>query len=250
MKNNSSLIKIENLTFYYCEKKILDDISFEIKENEILGIAGRNGSGKSTLGKIFAGLLKPTVGEIKTSLGQGDISLVFQNPNNQIIGNRVIDDLAFALENRGINREEMLEKINCQAKKLGIENLLDKDPHELSGGEKQLVAIAGILIFNPKIIIFDEITSMLDRISKKLLNEVIQKIKNNHTIIMITHDPEELILCDRIICLEKGKLISDSSPENFYASEQNSPFLFSVQKFLESKGKNQVEVKNWLSKLK
>ncbi len=260
------IIEIKDLNFKYKNTKILRDINLDIYKNEIIAIAGKNGSGKSTLGKLMVGLDKPESGDISIfgkkydykniSLIRGDISLVFQNPNNQIIGNKVIDDLAFSLENRGVSRDEMKEKIMNIARKMNIVDLLNKNPNELSGGQKQIVAIAGILIFSPEIIIFDEITSMLDLSSKKVLLKIIENIKKNHTIILITHDPEELILADRIVLLDAGKLVTTLPSKDFFRSSQiiekyslNYPLIFEIENYFKANGENEIEVEKWLHKL-
>lgn len=261
------ILEIESLDFEYRDEKILMSISTKIYSNEITVIAGKNGSGKSTLAKILVGLEKPSGGKIILDGKAVDfdhledvrekVSLVFQNPNNQIIGTKVIDDLAFALENRGISREKMIERIRELAEELDIQHLLHKDPAELSGGQKQLIAIAGILIYNPKIIILDEITSMLDMISKKKIISLIEKLKRNHTIILISHDSDELISSDRIIYLEKGKVLLDEKPEIFYSDykflkerEIELPFLIEVKKNLEESGKEREIIDRCLERLR
>ncbi|MGL6063645.1 MAG: ATP-binding cassette domain-containing protein [Fusobacteriaceae bacterium] len=261
-----NIIEIKNLNFKYKNEQVLFNINLNIHENEIIAIAGKNGSGKSTLGKLLVGLDKPQSGEISLfgknydykniSLIRGDISLVFQNPNNQIIGNKVIDDLAFSLENRGISREEMKKRIIDIACKLGIVELLYKNPNELSGGQKQIIAIAGILIFNPPVIIFDEITSMLDLSSKKTLLKIIKNIKKNHTIILITHDPEELILADRIALLDSGKLINILPSSEFFRNSSlmkyyslDYPLIYEIENYFIENGEDAIEVKKWLHKL-
>lgn len=264
MKN---AIEIKELSFSYKNSKIIENLNLNIEKGKITAIAGKNGSGKSTLGKILVGLEKPENGKIlilekewtaeNISIIRGDISLVFQNPNNQIIGNKVIDDLAFALENRGIPKKEMENRILDLSKKLGIEELLNKDPGTLSGGQKQIVAIAGILIFNPEIIIFDEINSMLDMVWKKKLLDLIKLLKEKHTIILITHDPEELVISDRIVYLEKGKIISDMNSKDFYKNrdflERQSleiPFIVEIENYLKKSYQNREEIEQWLNRLK
>ncbi|MGL4534084.1 MAG: ATP-binding cassette domain-containing protein [Fusobacteriaceae bacterium] len=264
MKN---AIEIEKISFSYKNAKIIVDLSLQIEEGKITAIAGKNGSGKSTLGKILVGLEKPEQGKItilgrewipeNTSIIRGDISLVFQNPNNQIIGNRVIDDLAFSLENRGVSKSEMERRILELSRKLGIEELLNKDPVTLSGGQKQMVAIAGVLIFNPKIIIFDEINSMLDIVWKNKILELIKILKKEHTIILITHDPEELIVSDRIVYLENGKIISDMPSKEFYNNSSfikkqslEIPFIVEIENYLKKNCENREGIEQWLNRLK
>ena len=173
-------LEVRNLSFEYKENtKTLDDVSFSASMGEFVCILGHNGSGKSTLAKLIMGLLKPTSGEILIDgviLNEetvedlrGKLGIVFQNPDNQFVGITVKDDIAFGLENRNINRGEMLARIEKYSKQIGIEHLLNRNPESLSGGEKQKVAIAGILACEPDVIIFDESTSMLDPKSVKEL---------------------------------------------------------------------------------
>jgi len=239
-------LKVENLNFKYGDRYILNDISFSITANSFIGIAGKNGSGKSTLGKLLAGLTSPESGTIYIEnevLNESSIhslrkviSMVFQNPNNQIIGTKVIDDLAFGLENLGVPRAKMNKKIYEISRKLNIEHLLNKDPNELSGGQKQIVAIAGILVFDPKIIILDEITSMLDLHSKKKVFEIVKILKESHTILMITHDSFELAEVDEIILLDSGKFIEKLSPKELFSNRDlvdkyrlEIPYRFELQ---------------------
>lgn len=262
-----NIIKIENLNFSYREKKILKNLNLEVAKGKITAIIGKNGSGKSTLVRILAGLEKPLTGSIYLdekkydfedfSEVREDISLVFQNPNNQIIGVKVIDDLAFALENRGVSREEIQKRIENIAEKLGIIYLLERDPQTLSGGEKQIVAIAGTIIFNPKVIIFDEITSMLDLTFKKKIGELIQKLREEHTIILISHDPEEIEISDYVVYLKDGELISREKTSEFYKNfdflereEIELPFLIQLQRELELEGEKREEIVRWIERLR
>ena len=197
-------LEIRNLSFEYKENtKTLDDVSFSASMGEFICILGHNGSGKSTLAKLIMGLLKPTSGEILIDgviLNEetvedlrGKLGIVFQNPDNQFVGITVKDDIAFGLENRNINRGEMLARIEKYSKQIGIEHLLNRNPESLSGGEKQKVAIAGILACEPDVIIFDESTSMLDPKSVKDLLTTIKELKGEKTILYITHNLDEAL---------------------------------------------------------
>lgn len=261
------VIKIEGLNFRYGEQIILKQIDLGIMRGKVTSIIGKNGSGKSTLVRILAGLEKPDSGDIfldekrynydDFSEIRGDISLVFQNPNNQIIGTKVVDELAFPLENRGLPRNEILERIRDISKKLDIEHLLNKNPHNLSGGEKQIIAIAGTIIFNPKVIIFDEITSMLDLTFKKKIEKMIDKLKEQHTIILISHDPEEIVKSDFVIYMERGQVVLQEETSKFYQNFEfleekliELPFLIQLQKELELDGEERGEIIKWIEKLK
>lgn len=217
------IIKTNNLCFSYNKnEEVLHNINLEIEENSWVSIMGHNGSGKSTLAKILVGLLEPqgevyidnillnekNINEIRKKIG-----IVFQNPDNQFVGVTVKHDIAFGLENKQVERKEMLKLINEYSKLLDINDLLDKEPEHLSGGQKQRVAIAGNLARNPKIIIFDEATSMLDPKGRNEVMSFIKKLKkeNNKTIITITHDLGQALLSDRIIILKDGRIHFDGN---------------------------------------
>ena len=214
-------IQIRNLSFTYNKKKsnVLNNISFDIKKNEYVCIIGHNGSGKSTLSKLIMGLLDRNNGSIHINdvlLNHKNLSeirkyigIVFQNPDNQFIGSSVQDDIAFGLENSCVQPKDMQKIIQKVAKIVGISHLLKEEPENLSGGQKQKVAIASVLALNSSIIIFDEATSMLDPRGKVEIKKKMLDLKNtqNKTIISITHDMEEIINADRILVLNKGSLI-------------------------------------------
>ncbi len=221
------MIKVSNLEFGYTKKtQALKGISFEIKEGSWVSIIGHNGSGKSTLSKLLNGLLEPRKGEVyidgkllnedTVSDIRKDVGIVFQNPDNQFVGVSVKHDMAFGLENRRVERDEMVRLIDEYAKKVDMEKFLDSEPHLLSGGQKQRVAIAGVLAMNPKVIIFDEATSMLDPEGTKDIIELIEKLKGSRTIITITHDLDLAYKSDRIIVLKEGNIIADDIPSEIF----------------------------------
>lgn len=255
---NQKVVEFENIYFEYSENKpILKNISFEIYENEYVCILGHNGSGKSTISKVLVGLLKPRKGQVKlfgTPISaqnlkdlRNNIGIVFQNPDNQFVGLLVKDDIAFGLENRKVPPKKINEIIDISAKTIGIEHFLDKSPEDLSGGQKQKVAIVGVLAFNPKIAIFDESTSMLDPRSKRELKELMYDLKQKakKTIISITHDMEEVLQADRVIILEKGEIILNGSPSEIFLSgldlakyKLDFPFVYQLSNLLNQKNKN------------
>ena len=168
------IIKFENVFFRY-EKDgpyALKDVSFSVKRGQWLAIVGHNGSGKSTIAKLMIGLLAADPGTIKIDGfvlnektvwdARNKIGMVFQNPDNQFVGATVQDDVAFGLENYGIPRDEMQDRVMDALQKVGMADFANKEPHHLSGGQKQRVAIASVLALKPEIIILDEATSMLD----------------------------------------------------------------------------------------
>lgn len=251
-------IKVDNISFKYpnAQTNAVHSVSFEIKENEWIAIVGRNGSGKSTLAKLLNGLILPEEGEITIDNEiilaeetiwdvRKKIAMVFQNPDNQFVGTTVLDDIAFGLENHGVDKAEMDRRVQ---EVLNIVNMTEfklHEPHSLSGGQKQRVAIAGALAIQPSILILDEATSMLDPFGRK---EVIETIRNLHkdinmTVISITHDIEEAIHADRILIMHDGHLIQSVTPEELLTTEYSleslglaSPFTNNLSKLLMEKG--------------
>lgn len=214
-------IEVKHLSFCYDEKtSILNDVNFTLNQGETLTIVGKNGSGKSTLAKILVGLLPFKNGQIKIFENEIDpkkdiaatyhLAIVFQNPDNQFIASSVEDDIAFGLENYCVDPARMHDLVIKYAKMVGMENYLEFAPENLSGGQKQRVAIAGVLALNANIIIFDEATSMLDPEGKKDFHQTLNALKKENpllTIIMITHDKEEIINSDKILVLDKGEVV-------------------------------------------
>lgn len=229
----SSIIKIKNLTFSYSaeeERKTLDDVNLEIEAGQWVALIGHNGSGKSTLARCIDGLLMPESGSIEvdglhlTEETVWDvrerIGMVFQNPDNQFVGSDVEGDVAFGMENRGIPRAEMQKRVKEVLEAVDMTAFAKHEPVRLSGGQKQRVAIAGVLAVRPKIIIFDESTSMLDPEGKRDIVGLMRRLNDeeNFTIISITHDIDEASLADRVIVLNDGRVIDDDVPEKIFAS--------------------------------
>ena len=247
-------LQIKDLKFSYDSKTIIfGGLSFCVEEGEYISLIGHNGSGKSTLAKLIIGLLEAKGGEIKVfdkilnleniySIRK-DVGIIFQNPDNQFIGSTVEDDIAFGLENHNVPTFEMDKIILEYASKVGMEEFLKKEPTSLSGGQKQRVAIAGVLAMHPRLIIMDESTSMLDPKGKKEIRDLIVKLrKENHslTILSITHDIEEAYLSDRVIVMNKGKIMFNDSPINVFKHEEellemdlDIPFVYKLKKELE-----------------
>ena len=251
-----SLISVRDLKFRYDDNStFLDGVSFDIEEGDYVTIVGRNGSGKSTLAKLLIGLETPDEGTI-TIAGKelndenlDDIrrkmGIVFQNPDNQFIGATIRDDIAFGLENRCIEPEEMNRKIKKYAEKVGLIKLLDKEPEALSGGQKQRVAIAGILAMHPDILILDEATSMLDPRGRETIRELVESLHGDRklTIISITHDIEEAMRSDDCIVLCDGKVFDHGRPEKVFADAErvrsiglDIPFLAKVREAFRANG--------------
>jgi energy-coupling factor transport system ATP-binding protein len=222
-----NIIEIRDLNFSYTKNvPVIINVSLDIKKGEFVCILGHNGSGKSTLAKLIVGLLKAKSGDIfidgvllheeTVDDLRKKIGIVFQNPDNQFVGVTVKDDIAFGLENRQFERLHMLELIDIYSKKVGMERFLDHNPENLSGGEKQRVAIAGVLACNPEVIIFDESTSMLDPKGVREVNEVIANLKGTRTILAITHNLGEAIHADRVLVMNGGKVVLDGTPEEVF----------------------------------
>ena len=225
-----NIIEIKNLSFKYHKTNVVDDLSLDIEAGEFICILGHNGSGKSTLAKLIVGLLKANQGtiyidgvelteETVDALRQ-KIGIVFQNPDNQFVGVTVKDDIAFGLENRQVEREKMLKLINDFSKLVSMNGFLEANPEDLSGGEKQRVAIAGVLASNPEVIIFDEATSMLDPKGVREVIQVIKDLKGTKTIISITHNLTEALLASKVVVMNEGKIVLTGTPAEVFKERQ------------------------------
>ena len=210
--------------------KALDDINLDIDKGSFVAVIGVNGSGKSTLAKHLNGLLLPTEGACYVDGIKVDdsaeiwkvrqkVSMVFQNPDNQIIATIVEDDVAFGPENMGLPREEIRECVEFALKSLHIEHLRHMAPHLLSGGQKQLTAIAGAIAMRTNCIVLDEPTAMLDPQGRIAVMNALQELHEKYkmTIIIITHFMEEAAKADRIIVMDKGKIVDNGSPRKIFA---------------------------------
>lgn len=221
-----ALIEFKNVSFRYQEDSpwVLRNISFTIKEEESVAIIGHNGSGKSTIAKLMNGLLFPQEGEIWINgqllteesiwLIRREVGMVFQNPDNQFVGATVQDDVAFGMENRGVARKEMVKQIDASLQAVNMEDYRLTEPHRLSGGQKQRVAIAGVIAISPKVLILDEATVMLDPRGRKEIMQTINEltIKEQLSLITITHDLSEVTGVDRVIVLNKGEIWLSDDP--------------------------------------
>jgi energy-coupling factor transport system ATP-binding protein len=229
-----SIVSLKGVSFQYDtqERYALKNVSFDIYEGEWLAIVGHNGSGKSTMAKLLNGLQFPQEGEIiidNLKLTEEtiwdirrSIGMVFQNPDNQFVGTTVQDDVAFGLENNGVPREEMVQRVEDSLKKVKMDQFLYQEPHHLSGGQKQRVAIAGVLALRPSIIILDEATSMLDPRGREEVLETVRllKMEKSLTVISITHDLEEAAKADRIVVMNQGEVFREGTPEEIFAMDE------------------------------
>ncbi|MBP2624126.1 energy-coupling factor transporter ATPase [Streptococcus oricebi] len=232
LNNMTNIIEVQNLTYRYDsqeETPVLKNLSFHVKRGEWLSIIGHNGSGKSTTVRLLNGLLEADSGDIFIS---GDklradnvwekrrqIGMVFQNPDNQFVGATVEDDVAFGLENQGIERQEMLKRVREALELVDMQEFKTREPARLSGGQKQRVAIAGIIALRPDLIILDEATSMLDPEGRFELIQTVKKIKDRHqlTVISITHDLDEVLLSDRVLVMKAGQVETSTTPRDLFS---------------------------------
>lgn len=212
------MIHFEDVTFTVSGHKLLRNINLSITENRV-GIVGANGSGKSTLVKLIKGFIHPSQGKISV-LGhytQGapknwhlKIGFIFQDPEHQIILPLVEDDIAFGLKNLKLSKEEIRNKTNNVLKRFGLEELKEQTTYHLSGGQKQLLAIAGVLVMEPNLVLFDEPTTLLDLRNRNRIYNLIYELSK--PIIVVTHDLDLLKGFDRVIVLENGSIVADTIP--------------------------------------
>ncbi|HPR80314.1 MAG TPA: energy-coupling factor ABC transporter ATP-binding protein [Enterococcus sp.] len=227
------IIELNNLTFKYQRtdaRPALEDVSLSINQGEWVAIIGHNGSGKSTLAKTINGLLLPESGSVKVGLKELNeeniwsvrkmVGMVFQNPDNQFVGATVEDDVAFGMENQGVPRDEMIERVKNALEQVRMSEFATKEPVRLSGGQKQRVAIAGVVALRPDIIILDEATSMLDPEGREEVIATIKKIKeeNNLTVLSITHDIDEAANANRVLVMRQGQLVDEGTPQKIFSA--------------------------------
>ena len=233
----NTMIECRNLIFKYTagenqeEKIAINDVNLQIKEGEFIAILGHNGSGKSTMAKHMNALLIPTDGKMLVNkMDTSDMNnlwniretagMVFQNPDNQLVATIVEEDVAFGPENLGVPPEEIRKRVDEALERVGMSEYKRHAPHLLSGGQKQRIAIAGILAMKPKCIIFDEPTAMLDPSGRKEVLDTIIDLNKNYgiTVILITHYMDEAAKADRIVVMDKGKLILDGKPRDVFSN--------------------------------
>lgn len=229
-------IEIKNLTYFYAdgETPVLDDVSLNVNEGEILAIVGHNGSGKSTLAKHMNALLLPYSGTVKidgmdtlneenTLSIRQKVGMVFQNPDNQIVTTVVEEDVGFGPENLGIPTDEILSRVSSSLEAVRMSEFAKNAPHMLSGGQKQRVAIAGILAMMPEVLILDEATAMLDPKGRQDVLNIAKKLntESNMTVVMITQYMEEAVIADRVIVMHEGKIVKTGTPKTVFAYDSD-----------------------------
>jgi len=234
---NSVLIRMDDTSYVYKghsedvpEVRAIDGIEYSFEEGNFVAVIGRNGSGKSTLARLLNALLLPSKGSVHV-LGiittdakrlweiRKNVGMVFQNPDNQIVGTTVEEDVAFGLENMGVEPSEIRLRVDQAMKTVGIDEYAEHAPHLLSGGQKQRVAIAGILAMKPNCIVLDEATSMLDPSGRREVMDVLRKLnrKDGITVIHITHHMDEAGLADRVVVIDRGKIMIKSTPKQVFS---------------------------------
>jgi energy-coupling factor transport system ATP-binding protein len=223
-RDGPSIVSCENLTYSYpgSSGAALEDVTFEVRAGEYVGVVGPNGGGKSTLLRLLNGLLRAESGSVLVGgldpatepyLVRKRVGMLFQNPENGLVAPFVEDDVAFGLENLGVEREEMRERVREAIRAVGLEGYERREPHTLSGGEKQRVALAGLLALEPEVLLLDEPTSMLDAAGRREILEKLEGLRGARTVLHVTHHLEELLDADRVLVLNAGRLVADVSPE-------------------------------------
>lgn len=230
------IIKTEDLVFDYpaqtpeeSDVRVLKSVNFTVKKGDFVAVLGHNGSGKSTLAKHFNAVLKPTSGKVLVEgIDTADdsklldirqtVGMVFQNPDNQIVATVVEEDVAFGLENLGVEPKEIRRRVDKALRQVDMVEYYRHSPHQLSGGQKQRVAIAGIIAMRPDCIVLDEPTAMLDPRGRREVLSTIQELnrENGITVILITHYMDEAVKADRVVVIDEGNIILDGTPKEVF----------------------------------
>ena len=227
-------IKLENVSFSYPtnegeEQRAVNGVSLGIEEGSVVALVGHNGSGKSTLAKLLNGLLTPTSGRVlvygvdtaddkKIFDVRSSVGMVFQNPDNQMIATNVEDDIAFGPENLGVPREEIIRRVDWALEKVGMSEFRHATPFKMSGGQKQRLAIAGVLAIKPRVMVLDESTAMLDPKGRDEVMAVVRQLNREEkmTVVHITHYMDEALGADRLIVMNDGKVMLDGKPADVF----------------------------------
>lgn len=233
----SSYIEFKNVTFGYqneegaVEKNVIESFDFSVEKGSFVAVLGHNGCGKSTIAKLCNGIEVPVSGKVYVdSLDTSDeeklldirrrVGIVFQNPDNQIVATIVEDDVAFGPENLGIDPKEIRRRVDEALKNVGMYEFRQSEPHKLSGGQKQRVAIAGIIAMQPECIVLDEPTAMLDPRGRREVMKTVRRLNREFgiTVIFITHYMDEAARADRVVVMDKGRIILDGAPKKVFSN--------------------------------
>ncbi|MBR1423622.1 MAG: energy-coupling factor transporter ATPase [Ruminococcus sp.] len=237
---DKNFIEIKDLKFSYVNEieeppvvtEVLKGVSLNIKKGEFVAVLGHNGSGKSTLAKCINAINKPDSGSVTVdgmSVADDEklldirqkVGMVFQNPDNQIVATIVEEDVAFALENMGVDPKEIRRRVDEALKTVGMYEYRMHAPHKLSGGQKQRVAIAGIIAMRPDCILLDEPTAMLDPKGRAEVMKTIKELNaQGVTIVLITHYMEEAVQADRVVVIDGGEIVLDNEPKKIFSQVQ------------------------------
>ena len=231
MTSAETIIQVENVSFSYPEQeeKAVDGVSMAVRQGEFLAVLGHNGSGKSTLAKLLNALFLPTSGQVRvggiltSQPGQEwevrrQCGMVFQNPDNQLVATIVEEDVAFGLENLGVETQEIRRRVDEALAMVGMSKYALSAPHMLSGGQKQRIAIAGVLAMRPRVIVFDEATAMLDPVGRLSVMEVVKRLNREEgiTVVWITHFMEEAAQADRLLVMDAGRIQMEGAPRQVF----------------------------------
>lgn len=243
-----NLIEFNNVSFSYetqddngnvTTNKVLENFNLKIEQGSFVAILGHNGSGKSTIAKLTNGILTADEGEIIVDgiKAENDesiysirrkVGMVFQNPDNQIVSSIVEEDVAFGVENLGIEPSECRKRVDEALKTVNMYDYRLRTPSKLSGGQKQRVAVAGIIAMKPKCIVLDEPTAMLDPSGRKEVLDTIIKLnkQENITILLITHYMDEAVLADRVVVMDNGAIMLDGTPREVFSNPEKMDELY------------------------
>ena len=227
-------IEFGNVSFSYesedSETEVLENFSLRINKGEFLAVLGHNGCGKSTVAKLCNAIEVPQKGKvIVDGIDTSDedklydirqkVGMVFQNPDNQIVATIVEDDVAFGPENLGVEPKEIRRRVDEALKSVSMYEFRHFEPHKLSGGQKQRVAIAGIIAMEPECIVLDESTAMLDPRGRQEVMKTVQMLnkKQGKTVVFITHYMDEAVKADRVVVMDKGRIILDGTPKEVFS---------------------------------
>lgn len=224
---STAAISITSLCFSYPDQpNVLQDLTLEVRQGDRIGVIGNNGCGKTTLFLLICGVLSPKSGKIllfdqpvQSGKFRSEVGLVFQNPDDQLFSASVWDDIAFAPQNIGLTVEEIEHRVAEAVALTGIQELINRPPHHLSGGQKRMVAIAGVLAMRPQIIIYDEPTANLDLRSRRRLIQFLQQ--SQETLLISSHDLEFVLeVCDRVVLMDQGTIVADGPSQQIMSNVQ------------------------------